>query len=139
MTAQERAVMKQALEALEAMKAEFRAYDLPYGSKAYTQGNEASNVLRAALEQEQEQEKEQDMTEWHSGPPPSLGWWPCEIKGWSRSGALRWWDGRCWSWAALPSESAAEAAQWSSMPVLKDSHRIQWSDRPDSWPERSRT
>ena len=49
MTAQERAVMKQALEALEAMKAEFRALDLPYGSKAYTQGNEASNVLLAAL------------------------------------------------------------------------------------------
>jgi len=41
-----------ALEALEAMKAEFRALDLPYGSKAYAQGNAASNDLRAALAEE---------------------------------------------------------------------------------------
>jgi hypothetical protein len=50
-----RAVLEQALEALEAMKAEFRALDLPYGSKAYAAGNQAAHGLRAALAQ-QEQE-----------------------------------------------------------------------------------
>lgn len=50
-----RAVLEQALEALEAMKAEFRALDLPYGSKAYAAGNQAAHGLRAALTQ-QEQE-----------------------------------------------------------------------------------
>lgn len=48
-----RALLRQALGALEAMKAEFRALDLPYGSKAYTQGNAASHALRAVLAQEQ--------------------------------------------------------------------------------------
>ena len=42
---------EQALEALEALKTEFRALDLPYGSKAYAKGNEASHALRTALEQ----------------------------------------------------------------------------------------
>jgi hypothetical protein len=61
MNDQERAVMQKALEALEAMKAEFRALDLPYGSKAYAAGNQAAHGLRAALaQQEQEQEQEQE-------------------------------------------------------------------------------
>jgi len=46
-----RAVLEKALEALEAMKAEFRALDLPYGSKAYAAGNQAAHGLRAALAQ----------------------------------------------------------------------------------------
>jgi hypothetical protein len=48
-----RAVLEQALEALEAMKAEFRALDLPYGSKAYAAGNQAAHGLRAALAQQE--------------------------------------------------------------------------------------
>lgn len=43
--------MKLALEALKEMLAEFRALDLPYGSKAYAQGNEAAHALRLAIEQ----------------------------------------------------------------------------------------
>lgn len=42
-------LLQQALDALESMKQEFRGYDLPYGSKAYAQANEAAHVLRAAL------------------------------------------------------------------------------------------
>ena len=45
--------MKQALDALEEMKAEFRALDLPYGSKAYTKANNSTHALRAAIEQAQ--------------------------------------------------------------------------------------
>lgn len=79
------------------------------------------------------------MTKWHSGPPPSLGWWPCEIRGWPYRGYLRWWNGRCWSWAARPNESAEDAARWANK---LDSYRatdIIWSARPESWPERSKT
>jgi hypothetical protein len=79
------------------------------------------------------------MTKWHSGPPTSLGWWPTKLDGLPDYGRLRWWDGVRWSWAALPSESAAEAARWANIPAVKDAHRIQWSARPDSWPERSKT
>ena len=61
MNDQERAVMQKALEALDAMKAEFRALDLPYGSKAYAAGNQAAHGLRAALAQ---QEQEQDAEAW---------------------------------------------------------------------------
>jgi hypothetical protein len=46
-------VLQKALEALEAMKAEFRALDLPYGSKAYAAGNQAAHGLRAALAQQE--------------------------------------------------------------------------------------
>lgn len=49
-------IMQQALEAIEAMKAEFRALDLPYGSKAYTQANDASHSLRLAIEEAERQE-----------------------------------------------------------------------------------
>lgn len=42
-------LIHEALQALEAMKAEFRALDLPCGSKAYAQANEVSYRLRAAL------------------------------------------------------------------------------------------
>jgi hypothetical protein len=79
------------------------------------------------------------MTQWHSGPPPSLGWWPCRLEDFPCHRCLRWWDGDRWSWGALPSGSAELAAFWASIPVLKDSHRIQWAARPASWPERSRT
>lgn len=44
-------VMKQALEALEEMKAEFRALDLPYGSQAYAKANNSTHALLAAIEQ----------------------------------------------------------------------------------------
>jgi len=51
-----------ALDALEAMKAEFRALDLPYGSTAYTQGNEVCHELRAAqAEQPAEQGPKRDL------------------------------------------------------------------------------
>lgn len=79
------------------------------------------------------------MTKWHSGPPPSLGWWPCRIKGWPDSNGLRWWNGRVWSWAALPGDSVENAARWANQTSPAASRSIQWSARPDSWPERSKT
>jgi hypothetical protein len=75
------------------------------------------------------------MTTWHKGPPPSIGWWPASRRG--NPDTLRWWDGKTWS---LPVDStwtaslAAEAAKAET--AMSD---IEWTDRPASWPERSRT
>lgn len=44
-----RKAAEQALDALEAMMAEFKALDLPYGSKAYALAKDARLDLRAAL------------------------------------------------------------------------------------------
>ena len=45
----DRAVVEQALEALDAMMAEFRSLDLPYGSKAYALAKDARLDLRKVL------------------------------------------------------------------------------------------
>ena len=79
------------------------------------------------------------MTKWHSGPPPSLGWWPCETKGRFIKGRLRWWNGHCWSWVAWPHESAEDAARWASKLDSCGTTDILWSARPAEWPERSKT
>ena len=42
-------LLKQAFDALELMKEEFRGYDLPYGSKAYAKANEVSHAIFAEL------------------------------------------------------------------------------------------
>ena len=74
--------------------------------------------------------------EWHSGPPPSLGWWPASI--FRDSKAIRWWDGKCWSLPCYQGESlktiASDAEQ--KCPKLIG---IEWKNRPASWPARSKT
>lgn len=79
------------------------------------------------------------MTQWHSGPPPSLGWWPTTVTGWLDAGHLRWWDGAGWSAAACPDYSAEFVAQFTRYRTAVNPEHIKWSARPDSWPERSRT
>lgn len=49
MTEDHKALMQEARTAIEALLEEFRANDLPYGSKAYDAGNTVSNKLRKAL------------------------------------------------------------------------------------------
>lgn len=75
-------------------------------------------------------------TKWHSGPPPSLGWWPASIG--NMSGIYRWWDGIAWGepcYKGTPIERVAQAARIRSWV----SEQIQWQHRPASWPARSRT
>jgi hypothetical protein len=73
---------------------------------------------------------------WFSGPPPSVGWWPASMN--QDDSVLRWWDGECWSRAAWRGHDAQQAERVaehkSPMPVY-----IEWTDRPKSWPKRSRT
>lgn len=79
------------------------------------------------------------MTKWHSGPPPSLGWWPCRFRDWFDSEVLRWWNGRCWSCGALETDASEKAAHLARQPSGYSTREIQWSARPESWPARSRT
>jgi hypothetical protein len=75
---------------------------------------------------------------WNKGPPPSLGWWPASVA--RDSAAIRWWDGQCWSVLARPNYSAKLAAAQAKIKYPEGhQHLIKWSDRPASWPARSRT
>ena len=71
---------------------------------------------------------------WRSGPPPHKGWWNASVR--QDQICWRWWDGRRWSEAAFPDESAdvvgRRAATTKGVPrkVI-----IQWSDY---WPENAR-
>ena len=76
------------------------------------------------------------MTKWNNGPPPSCGWWPASFS--KDPNALRWWNGKYWSWSAEESNSADTAAFFAGKEV--DSYtNIQWQHRPKSWPARSFT
>jgi hypothetical protein len=79
------------------------------------------------------------MTQWHSGPPPSMGWWLIKFKDLFSSGYLCWWNGEYWSMLANSRDSAALAAMRASERGLYGTDVIKWSARPDSWPARSRT
>ncbi len=75
---------------------------------------------------------------WHSGPPPSVGWWIADHLG--GSGCIRWWNGKAWSVWATQWDTARQAemcaiheAPYSIQPLIK------WQHRPASWPERSKT
>ena len=76
------------------------------------------------------------MTTWHKGPPPSIGWWPASRR--RNPDTLRWWDGSAWSFPAHIGMTAKEAAKQSAIKSGRTPN-IKWTDRPASWPERSRT
>lgn len=75
------------------------------------------------------------MTKWHKGPPPSIGWWPASTT--RDPNCLRWWNGDWWSLPAYISWIASEAAEAAALKTTTD--EIEWTDRPASWPERSKT
>ncbi len=76
------------------------------------------------------------MTTWRKGPPPSIGWWPAS--NCYNPDAHRWWNGEWWSTVAYPEYAANTVAAIARFKdVFQD--EIEWTDRPASWPERSRT
>jgi hypothetical protein len=76
------------------------------------------------------------MTKWHKGPPPSVGWWPASCI--RIPGKVRWWNGEWWSAPCYPTDTAEDAAEFAMM-RSKLSDRVEWTKRPKSWPDRSRT
>lgn len=74
--------------------------------------------------------------EWHSGPPPSLGWYPASIT--ESEGVYRWWDGARWSEHSIKTHTAETAAIYAQRKAVYFD-KIKWKHRPSDWPERSRT
>lgn len=80
-------------------------------------------------------------TEWRSGPPPSIGWWPTLVrtKGPRPLIFIRWWNGTRWSVSA--SQQQAEDGTLNSLaefPTCLNS-LILWRPRPSNWLPRSFT
>lgn len=73
---------------------------------------------------------------WHSGPPPSKGWWPASSL--RNSDIFRWWNGTTWSVACTSKYSAAKAAQIARQ-ASNSPATIEWKARPKNWPKRSMT
>ena len=69
----------------------------------------------------------------HKGPPPSIGWWP------TGAHSLRWWDGETWSWNCMDTDKLSAVKYFSEKKELTISPLIKWFDRPESWPDRSKT
>ena len=74
---------------------------------------------------------------WRSGPPPSIGWWPASVR--RNRTFVRWWNGQQWSAPAWAELTAAQAASRAAEPCCVFNKSIEWTDRPASWPKRSRT
>lgn len=75
---------------------------------------------------------------WHSGPPPSLGWWIASL--FQDPECVRWWNGAAWSETTrrdAGAQRAGEIALETDHPMNQP--QIEWKHRPDSWPARSRT
>lgn len=76
------------------------------------------------------------MTKWHKGPPPSIGWWPASRR--RNKKLLRWWNGVWWSIGCV-SGFPAYAVTSGAAKKAHIQDEIEWTDRPASWPERSKT
>jgi hypothetical protein len=80
--------------------------------------------------------KSLNMIKWHKGPPPSIGWWPashCKDEN-----TLRWWNGKYWGLSVNSTYDIKDVIQFAKVKApFQDG--IEWTDRPSTWPERSRT
>jgi hypothetical protein len=76
------------------------------------------------------------MTQWHKGPPPSIGWWPASVQ--KDADSLRWWDGQRWSASAGRASPVWNVHIAANTPCLTPAS-IEWTERPEWWPARSKT
>ena len=70
--------------------------------------------------------------EWHSGPPPHVGWWNASVQ--QDQDSWRWWNGRQWSQVAFAGESAVTGRR-AAMQKAPRELVIKWSDY---WPKNAR-
>lgn len=81
-------------------------------------------------------------TEWRSGPPPSIGWWPTAIiRGdWMSELDIRWWDGKRWSVRAIHDDARRGVLnKVAKIPTQFHNSEILWRPRPSNWLPRSFT
>lgn len=77
---------------------------------------------------------------WHKGPPPSIGWWPAS-KVFDET-SVRWWNGTHWSYSfsALKTYTDHHLNFWAPcIERVKSGELIYWMDRPNYWPDKSKT
>lgn len=74
---------------------------------------------------------------WHSGPPPSRGWWPASVYGNRDPKMLGWFDGKYWSSFLSVNNDEKTAARVAK--CHGGSQKVEWQQRPASWPARSKT
>ena len=65
-----------------------------------------------------------DEMEWHSGPPPHVGWW--NASAWSDPDCWRWWNGTRWSMPMYPDDLADWAGAAALIPEPPYSAGIKW-------------
>lgn len=65
--------------------------------------------------------------EWHSGPPPHVGWWNASIN--RDETAWRWWNGRHWSMPAFVGDSAKDVAERAKYKNMAGHPPIEWTHR----------
>ena len=75
-------------------------------------------------------------TKWNSGPPPSVGWWPASND--RTRGIFRWWDGSTWS-AGVTRRAGQSLESLEYMARQPEIMPVEWTERPASWPKRSKT
>lgn len=75
-------------------------------------------------------------TKWHSGPPPSIGWWPASVS--RSSNVYRWWNGEYWS-QDVSDYNPARLAEYYASRRECSRNPIEWKHRPKNWPARSFT
>jgi len=73
---------------------------------------------------------------WHSGPPPSVGWWPASTM--ENESVIRWWNGTYWS---FPLDRLCRPHEITLYSSLESScqRTIRWRHRPKNWPAHSYT
>lgn len=81
--------------------------------------------------------KKTDDKKWHSGPPPSVGWWPTSRN--VNIGNIRWWDGKNWSIEFWEGDTGFVPMRDAHLHHSPFQNEIKWKHRPASWPARSRT
>ena len=74
---------------------------------------------------------------WHSGPPPSIGWWPASVG--EDFDCLRWWNGKQWSMAVYAGASPEMLNLLAACPAQTHPFVIRWAYRPSNWPKESYT
>lgn len=65
-----------------------------------------------------------DEMEWHSGPPPHVGWWNASAG--RDPDVWRWWDGAQWSIPMYPDDLADLAGAAALIPEAPHFAALEW-------------
>ena len=82
--------------------------------------------------------KTEDDREWHSGPPPYIGWWNASRNEAPDPDTWRWWDGKHWSYFVFEDDDplmVGKMVEQMAVGHYQPINGIMWTDY---WPENAR-